>query len=143
MNKAIIKCIFVLMYSIKKLLLVSNLESNQLRIIEKALQLIDVSIDEIMLHYAYQIPVNTQNVIAIHDKIKRDANNKLSQFAQNIKYKTGINTSVSLSLGSEKRTLEHVLNKSKFDYVIPSSEINLDHTFSENFPETQFLTNIL
>lgn len=128
------------MYFVRKLLLVSDLESNKLHLVKNVLNTINTSIDEITLHYSYQIPLTPQNVIITHDKIKLKANNELNKQAKKISEETGIKTYVKLSLGSKKRTLQHILNHNKFDYVV-SDIVNFDSSLANNYLETNFLNN--
>lgn len=130
------------MYFMGKLLLISNLESNQLSLIEKALQAIEDTIDEITLHYAYQIPANTDDVIKSHDEIKLEANNKLNTIAETINNKTGINTSIKLSLGSNENTLKRLLSNNDFNYVV-SNNNKFDSVLKTSFPKILFLDSLM
>lgn len=129
------------MYFMGKLLIISNLESNQLSLIEKAIQSIEETIDEITIHYAYQIPANTDDVIKSHDEIKLVAFNKLNTYAEAINNKTGINTAVKLSLGSYENTLKRLLYTNDFNYVI-SNENKFDSALKTSFPKILFLDTL-
>jgi len=121
-----------------KLLYISDLDSNPFTFINKVLDSIESSIDEIVLHYAYQIPANTLDVIKKHDEIKKIADEKLRVQAANIENKTGIKTKVNLSLGTEKSTLLRVLSKDEFDFVL-SHNNQIDKMIKKSFPTINFI----
>ena len=123
----------------KKLLLVSDLDTNQLSLVQKALQKIETSVEEIILHYAYQIPSNTHNVIETHDQIKLQANEKLNSEAEKINNQTGIKTSIKLSLGSNNNTLKRMLqNNDTIEYVVSNNYV-IESSLKRNFPNIYFL----
>lgn len=122
------------------LLLISNLNSNPLAELETALESIETTIENIILHYAYQVPHNAENVIEKNDEMKMEANNKLNKDAAEITKKTGIETTVKVSLGSEKSTLKRLLSNHKFDYVL-TFDGKVDRLLKLDFPNVQFINN--
>lgn len=121
-----------------RLLYICDLESNPLTSIEKTLENLDHSIQEIVLHYAYQIPKNTASVIEVHDKIKNNAAKKLEEMANNIFKSTGINTSIKLSLGTNENTLKRLLTQNNFNYV-SLSENKVPQKLIKEFSNVKFI----
>ena len=101
-----------------KLLYICNPNSFSLESIEGTLSNLENSVDEIVLHYSYQIPKNTSNIIEAHDNIKKDASDKLLEYSNLTQNKLGVKTSYNVTLGTEQNTLKRLLDEKKYNYIL-------------------------
>ena len=98
--------------------------------------------EEIILHYAYQIPENTADIIGAHDQVKSEANELLNDVSFQVKNELGIDAKVSLVFGSLKNTLKRVLLIQHIDAVVSSQKYfkrELDSSIKEEFNNVSFI----
>lgn len=109
--------------------------------VKKILPLLKQVPAEIILQFPYQIPNDSDDVIASLDRIKTEVGVYVHDQAQQIYDNTGILTSTQIVLGSAKSTLKRILQSNDISYVIADHEdiVDLDHTFRTIFPNISFI----
>ena len=100
-----------------KLLYICDIHNFTKSSILKLLNKIDEKVDEIVLHYTYQIPKKAIDIIASHDKIKQDAILKLNLYSKEIMFTSNIKTTFKITLGTENNTLKRLLLSDDYKYV--------------------------
>lgn len=123
------------------LLFLRDQKTSWLLRVEKILPLLKQAPMEIILQFPYQIPNDSNDVIASHDRIKKEVGAYVQDQAQQIYDNTGILTSAQIMLGSARSTLKRILQRKDITYVIADHEdtADLDHTFRTIFPNISFI----